>query len=174
MRDVILYIAMSLDGYIADINENVDFLCGDNSDSNNAGSYEDFIQTIDTIILGYNTYNQIVTELSPNNWPYLGKKTYVITSKNIESKDDIVFINEDLKTFVNKLKNESGKNIWICGGANIINQLLNEIDKFFVTVIPTILGDGIPLFKKHENELKLKLTSTNQYNGIIDLVYEKR
>lgn len=165
---------MSLDGYIADKDGGVDFIGGDESCVEATGSYEEFIKTIDTVILGYSTYNQIVTELSPNEWPYKGKKTYVITSKNIQSTDDIIFINSDLNTLIKNLKEENGKDIWICGGANIVNQILEQVDKYCITVIPTILGDGIPLFKKQQNELKLKLVSTTNYNGMVDLVYEKR
>jgi dihydrofolate reductase len=174
MRKVVLYIAMSLDGYIADKNGGVDFLSGDGSEPDNAGSYSAFIETVDTIIMGYTTYHQIVTELSPNEWDYTGKTTYVLTSKNEQSTDEIVFTNIDLKSLLQKLRSVDGKNIWICGGASIVNQALDVIDQFCITIIPTILGDGIPLFSKHKNELSLKLVSTVKYNGIINLVYERR
>lgn len=174
MRNVILYIAMSLDGYIADKNGGVGFLGGDCSDPENAGSYPTFIETIDTVILGYTTYHQIVTELSPDEWMYKGKTTYVLTSKTEQSTEDILFLNTDLKSLLDQLKNENGKDIWICGGANIVSQAVDMTDKFCITIIPTILGDGIPLFKKYQNELPLKLISTLKYNGMVDLVYEKR
>lgn len=174
MRKVVLYIAMSLDGYIADKNGGVGFLGGDGSDVENMGSYPSFIETIDTIILGYNTYNQVVTELSPDEWVYKCKKTYVLTSKDMQSTDEIIFTNTDLNTLINNLKQEDGKDIWICGGASIVNQTLAVTDKFCVSIIPTILGDGMRLFEKHQSELQLKLISTMQYNGIVDLVYEKR
>ena len=70
MRKVILYIAMSLDGYIADQNGNVDWLNEYDSDENVEGtdSYSLFLDKVDTVIIGYNTYHQIVTELSPEQW----------------------------------------------------------------------------------------------------------
>lgn len=174
MKKVILYIAMSLDGYIADKNGGVGFLCGDGSDPENVGSYPLFIDTVDTVILGYSTYHQIVTELSPEEWVYKGKMTYVLTSKNLQSTENIIFLNTGIKSLIDKLKCHDGKNIWICGGANLVNQVLNEIDQFCITIIPTILGDGIPLFSKHLNELQLRLISTMQYNGMTDLIYERR
>lgn len=174
MRKVILYIAISLDGYIADKAGGVSFLGGDDSDTENMGSYPSFIETIDTVIMGYNTYNQLVTELSPDKWVYNDKKTYVLTNKDIQSTDNIIFTNNDLQTLIEHLKLEDGKNIWICGGASIVNQALEIIDDFCITIIPTILGDGVPLFEKHQKELKLKLISTMQYNGMVDLVYQKR
>lgn len=70
------------------------------------------------------------------------------------------------------LKKETGKNIWICGGAEIINQVLKEnlIDSFHIAIIPVILGGGVKLF----DEIKLRLVKTVKYNGIIEAVYERR
>jgi dihydrofolate reductase len=127
MRKVILYIAMSLDGYIADKIGGVDFLVGDGSEPDNIGSYSSFIETVDTIIMGYTTYHQIVTELSPNEWVYKRKKTYVLTSKDEKSTDEIIFTNFDIMSLLNKLKSDDGKSIWICGGASIVNQALDFI-----------------------------------------------
>ncbi len=175
MSKVIVYIASSLDGYVADINGSVNFLNGDGSDSNNMGTYDKFYNTIDSVILGNATYKQIVNELSPDMWPYEDKISYVITSDKNNDTDKIKFYGGDLKILVNDLKSQN-KNIWICGGPSIINQLieLNLIDKFIITIIPTILGNGIKLFNEYDNELKLKLVSTTTYNGIVEVEYEKR
>ncbi len=176
MRKVILYIAISLDGYIADSTGGVAWLNGDGSDSENPGSYPEFYETIDTVVLGYKTYHQIVTDLSPGKWTYEGKKSYVITHNNMESSDEITFTHKNLVDLINELKRENGKDIWICGGASIVNQLtdVNIIDRYHFTVIPTILGNGVSLFHTHESEIKLKLLSTQSYNGMVDLVYERR
>lgn len=174
MRKIIVYIAMSLDGYIADINGGVGFLGGDGSDPDTLGSYPSFIETVDTVILGYTTYQQIVTELSPNEWVYKGKTTYVLTSKSMVSSEEIIFVNTDMNGLLNELKIKDGKDIWICGGANIVNQALDMIDKYCITVIPTVLGNGIPLFNKRLEELPLKLVSSKNYNGMVDLIYERR
>jgi dihydrofolate reductase len=98
----------------------------------------------------------------------------VLTSKDEKSTDEIIFTNFDIMSLLNKLKSDDGKSIWICGGASIVNQALDFIEQFCITIIPTILGDGIPLFAKRKNELPLKLVSTKQYNGIIDLIYERK
>ena len=75
-----------------------------------------------------------------------------------------------------KLKAENGKNIWICGGANIVQQLINQniIDNYYITVIPTLLGSGIRLFEHIEHEILLKLLHTQSYHGMSDLVYTRR
>lgn len=176
MRKTILYIAMSLDGYITDTNEGVDWLTGDNSLPDAQGTYPKFIECIDTVILGYSTYNQIAKTLSPNEWVYVGLKSYVLTHRAKQSSDKIIFTNENIKDLITNLRSEVGKDIWICGGASIANQLinLNLIDRYHISVIPVILGDGIPLFQKGEKKIKLKLFSTESYNGITDLVYERR
>ncbi len=173
-KSVEVYIAMSLDGYVADINGSVDWLQGDGSDKENMGSYLEFYESIDTVILGYITYEQIKTVLSPDNWPYKGKQTYVITHRDIKKEDEIIFTDK-LVELIKKLKQEEGKNIWICGGASIINQLITEelVDKYTISVIPKILGDGIQLFNKNSKTHDLKLKETRVYNGIVDLVYEK-
>lgn len=176
MRKVVLYIAMSLDGYIADSNGGVSWINGQDEENTDPGSYPEFIKTVDTVILGYNTYHQVVTELSPDSWVYSGMKSYVVTSKNIESTDEIIFTNVNLAQLISTLKKEEGKDIWICGGASIANQLLrlNLIDEFYISVIPTILGRGIRLFGEHNKEIKLELINTKNYNGIVDLQYRCR
>ncbi len=176
MRKIKLYIAMSLDGYVADKDGGVSFLGGDGSDEQNFGSYPEFIETIDTVILGYNTYHQIVTELSPNEWAYKGKTSYVLTHKDISNEDEIIFTDENIEELTEKLKQSIGKDIWVCGGANIVMQFhkLGLIDEYVLSLIPTILGSGTRLFDDIDFEQKLKLKSTKTYNGIVDVVYEKR
>ncbi len=175
MKKAVLFIAMSLDGYVADKDGSVAWLSGDGSDENNMGSYESFINTVDTVILGRKTYTQIVTELSPDNWVYAGMKSYVLTREKHESTDEIVFTDKDVCELITEIREQDGKDIWICGGAQIANSLHAKglIDRYHVSVIPTILGEGTRLFDKHESAAKLKLVKTENYNGIVDLVYEK-
>ena len=176
MRKVIAYIAMSLDGYIASKNGSVDWLSGDGSEAENFGSYKEFIENVDTVILGNTTYKQIITELSPDKWAYEGKQSYVITNQQYQNTDEIIFTNKNILDLVNTLKSNDGKNIWICGGSSIINQFHKQelIDEYTITIIPTILGDGIRLFQTDEVECKLKLIQTRTYNGMVDLTYKRR
>lgn len=176
MKKISLFIAMSLDGYIADIDGSVNWLSGDGNDDGSIDAYSEFVKDIDTVIMGWNTYHQIVTELSPDEWVYDDFKSYVITHKSEKSSDKIIFTDESPIKLVKKLKEENGKGIWICGGANIIQQLVNEdlIDCYYITVVPTILGAGIRLFEKADHEIKLRLLKTQSYNGMTDLIYTKR
>lgn len=176
MRKVVLFIAMSLDGYIADQNGNVDWLNGQSENEENVDTYSIFIKDVDTVVMGWNTYHQIVTELSPTEWVYADLTSYVITHKELSSTDRIIFTEKNTCDIVNELKQEQGKNIWICGGANIIQQLIKEdlIDEYYILVIPTILGSGIRLFGTIPEEIKLKLVHTQTYNGITELIYTHR
>lgn len=176
MRRVILYIAMSLDGYIADKNGGVDWLSGQDAEGAEEGTYSEFTQGIDTVVMGWNTYAQVKTELSPEIWPYEELTSYVITHRNEKSTDNIKFVGEEPCELIARLKEMSGKDIWICGGSSIIQPLIceNLIDEYRVSVIPTILGNGISLFGNRETELQLRLKETKMYNGIVELVYTRR
>ena len=171
-----MFIAMSLDGYIADSNGNVEWLHGQGSDSENIDVYSEFVKDIDTILMGWNTYYQVITELSPKEWIYADFTTYVITHKDMNSTEQIRFTNEKPADLLEKLKSKNGKNIWVCGGANLIHQLMSDdlIDQYYISVIPTLLGSGIRLFGNVEKEIKLKLLKTQSYNGITDLIYTRR
>ena len=176
MRKVTLFIAMSLDGYIADKDGGVDWLNGQEEDGENMDTYSEFIKTIDTIIMGWNTYHQVITELSPEEWVYPEQISYVITHREIPSTERIHFTSESPCDLVKRLREEEGNGIWIWGGASIVRQLMETdlIDTLHISVIPTLLGDGVRLFGPLEKEQKLRLVKTQSYNGITDLVYEKR
>lgn len=176
MKKISLFIAMSLDGYIADSKGSVEWLTGQGNDDDNIDSYSEFVKDIDIVIMGWNTYHQIVTELSPDEWIYDDFTSYVVTHKPKTSSDKIRFVNENPVELIKRLREENGKGIWICGGANLIQQLVQEdvIDCYYITVIPTILGFGIRLFEKADHEIKLKLVKTQSYNGMTDLIYIKR
>ena len=176
MKKVSLFIAMSLDGYIADRNGGVDWLVGQDKENNDINTYSEFVKNIDTVIMGWNTYHQIVTELSPDQWVYPDLTTYVVTHKPQTSSDKIQFTDACPAELVKKLRGKNGKGIWICGGANLVQQLVKAdvIDCYYITVIPTILGEGIRLFETTDHEIKLNLVKTQSYHGMTDLIYIKR
>ena len=154
-RKVVLYIAMSLDGYIARSNGAVDWLSGHGDVEEVDNGYEDFYSTIDTIVMGRTTYEQVVNELSPEVWIYEGKKCYVFTNKEYEDNEKVEFTSEDISEFHEFVRK-------------------NLIDKYIITVIPTILGEGIPLFLKGSSEIKLKLVESKSIDGMVELTYIKQ
>lgn len=176
MIKVTLFIAMSLDGFIVDIDGKVDWLQGQDPGADDMVSYETFIKDIDTVVMGWTTYDQIVTELSPGKWIYEDMASYVLTHRHMPSSPNVKFVNKDVCALVRELKAADGRGIWICGGASIIQPLIQEglIDRFHISIIPTLLGKGIRLFNSPDAKVKLKLISSQSYNGITDVIYEQR
>ena len=95
MRSVILYIAMSLDGYIADREGGVEWLAGQEPGQDMPDSYSTLLERIDTVLLGWNTYHQLTTQLSPEQWPYEGLDCYVFTHRSLPPKEGITFADAD-------------------------------------------------------------------------------
>lgn len=174
MRKIILYIAQSLDGYIARTDGNLDWLPQQISKKMNR-FYSEFSQQIDTILIGRKSYDQIVKVLSPNQWPYSNKTSYVWTSTKTESLyDSVHFMDTDLVSFVKELKQQKGKNIWILGGGSLVAELIknNLIDEYSITIVPVILGKGIPLFPQdNKNTIFLKMQECFEENGMIQTRY---
>lgn len=168
---------MSLDGYIADCKKSVNWIKGQDDSVEMQDTYSTFFDSISTVIMGKITYEQIIKELSLGRWPYSGAITYVFTHDvSMTDTMDIKFTNANPCQLVNKLKTEIGKNIWICGGADVINQLMKEdlIDIFHISIIPVILGGGTKLFEETDDMINLELVNILNYNGIVEVVYERR
>jgi len=171
-RKVILYIATSLDGYIAKPNDDLSFLSIVQQDGEDYG-YADFVKTVDTVILGRRTYDWVMTQAP--DFPHADKDLYIITRTPRPSISKIRFYTGDLKKLVLRLKSEQGKNIFIDGGAEIINELLKQklIDEFIISVIPILIGNGIRLFKEGRPEQKLKLVDVKKFDtGLLQFHYK--
>lgn len=176
MREAVLFIAMSLDGYIADSRGGVEWLQGQDEALGDGGAYETFIRSVDTVLMGFRTYQQIVTELSPDAWPYEGLTAYVFTHRKLPSTAQIRFTDEMPAALVERLRAGEGKRIWICGGADLARQLMREdlIDQYDLSVIPVVLGAGVRLFAQAEEMRKLRLIQTQTDNGVVRLTYVRR
>lgn len=172
-RKLILYIATSLDGYIAKPNDDLSFLSIVQKDGEDYG-YSEFVSSIDTVILGRKTYDWIMAVV--DEFPHMDKISYIITRTERPSIGNINFYNGTLNSLVKKLKSEKGKNIFIDGGAEIVHELLkaNLIDEFIISIIPILVGDGIKLFADGRPELKLKLVTLKKFEtGLIQMHNER-
>ena len=165
MSKIIVYIATSLDGYIAREDGNIDWL----PESAESG-YDAFYKSIDTVIMGKTTYDQVLTF---GEYPYKDKKSFVFTTTNQKKNENVEFVS-DVNKFVKDRFNGMGKNIWLVGGAQIIESFLKHkvVDEIIVTIIPVLLGNGIPLFQNIENETKLELVKIEKYDQLVDLHYK--
>ncbi|KEQ22417.1 dihydrofolate reductase family protein [Paenibacillus tyrfis] len=168
-RPLVLYIATSLDGYIARENGEIDWL--DDAEGEGDNGYSEFYETIDTVLMGNKTYEHTF-ELA-DQFPYPDKKCYVFSRSERQPNQHVTFVTGDVPVFIEKLKEQDGSKIWIVGGAEILDVLLksNLVDEFIITMMPTILGKGIPLFKKDNPELKLSLAGTKRYGQMVQLHY---
>jgi dihydrofolate reductase len=177
MRQVVLYIAASLDNYIARPDGGIEWLYyADYVLPNEDYGYSDFFKTIDTTLMGNNTYKVILGVDGP--FPYHEKTNYVF-SRSRDNKDTeyIKFITGDIANFVQQLKKDKGQDIWLIGGGQINTLLLNNdlIDKIILTLIPMILGQGIPLFDGQTKETRFNLETSQSHNsGLVQLTLKKK
>ena len=172
-RKVILYIAMSLDGYIAKPNDDMSFLSIVEKEGEDYG-YSEFINSIDTVILGRKTYDWVMTQVQ--EFPHADKEAFVITRTVRPNVGTTTFYTGNLRDLVLKLRAKAGKNIFIDGGAEIVNGLLKEtlIDELIISIIPILVGSGTRLFNDGRPENELKLISSKQFEkGLVQLRYNR-
>ncbi len=172
-RKLVLYIAQSLDGYIAREDESLDWLLKFEGPGDNG--YAAFYETVDTILLGRRTYEWILRNVQ-SDFPYQGKTCYVFSRTLRGQTASVTFVNQDIAHFTASLKQKPGKDIWIVGGAEVLTPLLpaNLVDEFIIHIAPTIIGQGIPLFKSSPYESTLDLVKVTQHNQFVELHYKRK
>jgi len=172
-RKVVLFIAMSLDGYIAAKEDSLEWLFQVEGEGDNG--YSEFYETIDTIILGRRTYDWII-EKEGDNFPYKDAKCYVYSNSYNGKNEFVEFINEDPVSFIRRLKEDAGKNIWIVGGGNLLQDFIKQdlVDEFIITVAPVLVGSGIPLFHNIDMQKELQLLGIKRYNQFAELHYVRK
>ncbi len=166
----ILYIAMSLDGYIATKSGSVDWLI----DIPGYDFYDTFIENIGVVVMGRKSYEMILS--FGIEWPYKFARSYVLTHSNkFEDTDLVKFTSIPVEELVEQLASETKKNIWILGGGEVVREFLESklIDEVIIGVMPVLLGEGIPLFREVTYKTELKLLDVKQYEkGMVQLHYE--
>jgi dihydrofolate reductase len=172
MPKFILYIATSLDGYIARSDGSIDWLMPP-EEVDKDEDYLKFYSSVDALVMGSTTYEQI---LGFGDWPYPEKLSYVLTHRKLSTeRKDIVFM-EDVKSIVKDTQRREYQRVWLVGGGKAVAPFLTEklVDEYFIFVVPIILGSGISLYKT-ASELDLKLVDTKSHShGIVELHYEKK
>lgn len=177
MSNVILYIATSLDGFIARPNGNIDWLTSvPNPATGGDYGYAELLDSISTTIMGRKTYDEVIG--FGIEWPYTGLDTFVVTTnKHFEIKSpDTYPLTENLKAFVTDLKQKADKDIWLVGGGQLITTFINIglLDRMIITIIPKLIGEGIPLFASKPAETDWKLISAQSFDtGVVNLTYDK-
>ncbi len=164
MKKLVLYIATSIDGYIARPDGKVDWLeYPDFMIKGEDFGYQKFMKTIDTTVMGGATYKEVLGFGVP--WPYPDKKNYVFTRSNYPADENVSFVGDNIGQFIRDLKKASGKDIWLIGGGKINSMMMAEdlIDEMIISVMPITIGEGIPLFSKISHEQKFKLKDHTVY-----------
>ena len=174
MPKVILYISMSLDGFIATKDDDISWLDSIDHGENDYG-YKKFSSTIDKYIVGRKTYD-VVMNLVGEFAQAKEYNCYIISRSKSGVENGVTFYNGDIASLIDRLKSEGGKHIYCDGGAEIVKELMKEdlIDEYIISVIPIILGDGKRLFKGGIPSQKIKLIASKAYsNGLVQLNYTR-
>lgn len=176
MRKIKLYIATSLNGKIAKSDGDVAWLESmPNPDGIDYG-YAEFCNSVDTTIMGYNTYNQIISW--GIEFPYSDKKNFVLTNKaDLEKSEYVEFISKNHIETIQKIKEESGKDIWLIGGGLVNTLLLNAglIDEIQIFIMPIVIEGGIEVFEKNTFDTQFELVSVKPFpTGAIEIIYKPK
>ncbi|WP_338869278.1 dihydrofolate reductase family protein [Spirosoma sp. SC4-14] len=169
MGNVKLFIATSLDGYIAGPKGEIDWLFTEGE-----YGYTAFMETVDTTLMGNETYKLTKTF---GEFPYKGLRNYVFT-RNTEHPPEpyVEFISGDIAAFVESLKAQDGKDIFLIGGSHINAVLLEAglIDELQVFIHPIVLGNGIPMVQPTQTRHNWTFVASKSYeNGLVELHYLK-
>jgi dihydrofolate reductase len=180
------YCAASLDGYIAEADDTIEWLTGYEGSFEGPGaepikgSYDRFYEGVGALIMGSTTYEFILREL--NGWPYEGKPTWVLSSRDLPQPQgddvDVRIANAQVRDLYEELIAAAGeRDVWIVGGGNVASQFADEglLDELLVTVVPVVLGEGKPLFDRRLPGGPMQLTGTRCFDsGMVELRYEIR
>jgi dihydrofolate reductase len=166
-----LYIASSIDGFIARADGGIDWLDAVN-DSDEDYGYQAFYDSVDALIMGSNTYTQV---LEFGDWPYPGKPTYVLSSRDLPNAlQDVQIIPPDIPAMLPRI--EHHQKMWLVGGGALVKSFHQSglISEYIISMIPIVLGDGIALFQAPLTEQSLKLVSAQHYpSGLVQIHYRK-
>lgn len=176
MRKLSLFIATSLDGYIAKDNDNLDFLKLVEKEGEDYG-YAEFTANIDTIILGRKTYDWVLSEIGASHYDNGDRDVYVITRSPRPDSGRTKFYTGSLTDLIQQLRSQNGKDIYCDGGAEIVNELIKSdlIDEYIISIVPVLLGSGVRLFKSERPEQVLELVETKTFDtGLTQLRYIRK
>ena len=172
-RKIIVHIATSADGYIARPDGNLDWLT-DRPAPKGFYGLPVFERTVDAKVLGRKTFDWSVKLGAA----FSAKSVHYVFSRQAPPRSvpaGVHFVTQPIGAFVNEMRAQPGKNIWLMGGGEIIASFLddNAIDEFIISVVPIFIGEGIPLIAPRHREVALRLRSTNTFpDGVVQLHYE--
>ena len=164
-----VFVATSVDGYIAREDGGIDWLTRRDDDLSETG-YDEFVTTIDAIAMGRNTYEVGLT-LEP--WPYEGMRVHVVSSQLDPGADDRVTVHRSIDDLLEMAQSEGARHLYVDGG-QLITSFLNRglITELTITMVPVILGSGLPLFGLINDDIFLEHQRTTTLSkGLVQSVY---
>lgn len=180
---VTVHMAASLDGFIARKDGRVDWLETSDEfaggDAVDPGFVDAFLKTIDCYVMGSRTYETALRfEAKGLGWAYGNKPTFVLTSRELpRTRDTVEFYCGDLAQLVNGRLRPTFRSIWFVGGSVVCAECLRLglADEIRCSILPILIGDGIPFFAKLDNDIALHLAEVKAYkSGMVELRYEVR
>lgn len=182
------YCAASLDGYIAERDDTLEWLMKYEGSFEGAGAepikgaYPEFYDGVGALVMGSATYEFILAHDGRNEWPYQGKPSWVLTSRDLPARAgegaDVRLVDAPVAELHDEMIAAAGeRNLWVVGGGNVASQFADAglLDEVLVTVVPVVLGDGKPLFDRRLPGGPLQLTGTRAFDsGMVELRYEIR
>lgn len=187
MTRVVYYAAASLDGYIADPEDGIDWLTGYQGSYEGAdaepmkGSYDAFYEGIGALVMGSTTYEWVLEHV--DEWPYPGKPTWVLSSRGLPKPegvdgDDVNVVDARVPDLHAEVAARAGdRDVWVVGGGNVASQYVDAglLDEVLVTVVPVVLGAGKPLFDRGVPGGPMQLAGSRSWDsGMVELRYELR
>ena len=170
MTKVVLFIATSLDGFIASPDGTVDWLFHDAD-----YGYTEFMASLDAVVMGRKTWEQAKTFEAV---PFAGKQVFVFSRSHTSDADErIRFVQGDAPKILDQIRAEATKGIWLVGGGDVIQQFIAHdlIDEYRLFVHPLILGSGLPLFLPQAKMTTLSFVSNTPFqSGLIELRYKRK
>ncbi|MDR1200014.1 MAG: dihydrofolate reductase family protein [Tannerellaceae bacterium] len=175
MKKIILYIAASIDGRIAEPDGGIEWLSEFPINKEMNYGYKEFMASIDTIIMGGRSWRELSNMDAMGG--YADKAIYVVSRHDWGETENTKFITENVIEHITALRNEPGKDIWLFGGGELVSVLLaaDLVDEMRIAYIPVILSKGISLFPEQPKESKWELSDSKNYSsGIIMVEYRKK
>ena len=180
---ITIHMAASLDGFIARKDGRIDWLETSDEfaggDTLDPSAVEAFLETIDCYVMGSRTYETALRfEASGSGWAYGDKPTIVLTTRDLpRTRRTVEFASGDLGRLVNERLRPGFRRIWFVGGGAVAAECLRRrlADEIRYSILPVLIGEGIPFFGNLEGDISLYLAEVKAYrNGIVDLRYEVR
>jgi dihydrofolate reductase len=177
MSKIVLYIACSIDGFIARPDGRIDWLESIPNPDRTDHGYQNLLDNTSCIIMGRKTYTEVLG--FGIEWPYADKLTYIVSrEKSFQPETpNTKTLSGNIAETVRKMKAEPGKDIWLVGGGQLVTYFLNNdlVDRMIISIAPTIIGQGIPLFPGVPKETSWILSGHTAYStGIISLTYDRK